>query len=214
MARRRHVIESALDFARMPALARSSVTPPIPADIVEIMRIAAASPKACQEACKATGESAAALIEAARFYLQQHLFRPDADAHRILGLQPGASRATARTHMRWLLQWLHPDRNDGLEAVYAERVVKAWRELSGSTGAAIADNHGPIGYAGDRSERSAPFRVPWIKTPVKGVRARGPAAYLTFAVWVIPGMLFALMALWSAAFFLGFGPPSALVFLP
>jgi hypothetical protein len=211
---RRHVIESALDFARMPALARSSITPPIPADIVEIMRIAAASPKACQDACKATGESASALIEAARFYLQQHLFRPDADAHRILGLQPGASRATARTHMRWLLQWLHPDRNDGLEAVYAERVVKAWRELSVSMGSA-ANHHGPIAYAGDRIERStSPFRVPWIKTPAKGVRARGPVAYLTFAVWVIPGLLFALMALWSLAFFLGFGPPATLVSLP
>jgi hypothetical protein len=212
MPRRPHVIEQALDFARMPALARSSVTLPIPPDIAEIMRIAAASPKACEDASTATGEPVPALIEAARFYLQQQLFRPEADSHRVLGLQPGVPRATARTHMRWLLQWLHPDRNDGLEAVYAERVLKAWGELS-TRGKPAAPGYAPYS-TGATQRRSSPFRVPWIKYPVKGPSLRGPGAYLTVAVWAIPGLLFALMALWSAAFFLGFDPPAALVSLP
>src|SRR5215472_6514848 len=115
-----HVIELALDLARMPALARSSVVPPLPPNIMELMRIAAASPEACQAAVAQTGEPRHVLIEAARFYLQQVLLRPDADCYRILGIKPAAPRATAREHMRWLLEWLHPDRNNnGWDAVYA-----------------------------------------------------------------------------------------------
>src|SRR5215467_9583159 len=130
-----HVIELALDLARMPTLARTSVLPAIPRNIIELMRIAAASPEACQAAVAKTGQPTQVVIEAARFYLQQMLFRPEADCYRILGLEPNASRATARSHMRWLLQWLHPDRNhNGWDAVYAERVLKAWREVSASDG--------------------------------------------------------------------------------
>src|SRR5215471_3533816 len=126
-----HVIELALDLARMPALARSSVAPPLPPNVIELMRIAAASPEACRAAVAQTGESTLVVIEAARFYLQQVLLRPDADCYRILGIKPTASRATARSHMRWLLEWLHPDRNNNnWDAVYAERVLKAWREVS------------------------------------------------------------------------------------
>src|SRR6516162_3810517 len=133
-----HVIELALDLARMPALARSSVAPPLPPNIIELMRIAAASPEACEAAAAQTGEPSLVLIEAARFYLQQVLFRPDADCYRILGIKPATSRATAREHMRWLLEWLHPDRNNNSwDAVYAERVLKAWREVSAANGSAI-----------------------------------------------------------------------------
>src|SRR6516165_9105870 len=132
-----HVIELALDLARMPTLARSSVVPPLPPNIIELMRIAAASPEACRVAAAKTGEPTAVLIEAARFYLQQVLFRADADCYRTLGIEPTVSRATARDHMRWLLEWLHPDRNNNSwDAAYAERVLKAWREVSASNGSA------------------------------------------------------------------------------
>ena len=81
---RRHVIDLALDLARMPALARTSILPAIPPDIIELMRIAAASPEACRAAVAQTGEPVQVVIEASRFYLQQVLFRPDADCYRIL----------------------------------------------------------------------------------------------------------------------------------
>src|SRR5262245_57343431 len=125
-------IDLALDLARMPALAHSMEAPPIPTDIFEVMRIAAGAPEACQLASRATGQTAAVLIETARFYLQQVLLRPDADSYRVLGLPSGASRELARRHMRCLLQWLHPDVNRDWDSVYAERVLSAWREVSAS----------------------------------------------------------------------------------
>src|SRR5262245_53723584 len=123
-------IDLALDLARMPALAQSIEEPPLPTDISDVMRIAAGSPETCQSASQATGQPPAVLIQAARFYVQQVLLRPDADSYRVLGLPPGASRELARRHMRCLLQWLHPDVNRDWDSAYAERVLSAWREVS------------------------------------------------------------------------------------
>jgi hypothetical protein len=197
-----HVIELALDFARMPVLARTSVARPLPANIIELMRIAAASPEACQAAVAKTGEPAPVVIEAARFYLQQVLFRPDADCYRILGIEPTASRALARSHLRWLLQWLHPDRNhDSWDAVYAERVLKAWREVSASQGSAgepiFARSRAPSKKKKKGSIQTV--RLPWIKLHEESRSLALRTPYRVLIVCAMPtGLLIIFWALWSA----------------
>src|SRR5262249_32071273 len=161
---RGHAIDFALDLVRMPALARTSVAPVLPPNILELMRIAAACPEACEAAAARTGEPTAVLIEAARVYLQQGLFRPEADCHRILGIKPADSRETARNHMRWLLEWLHPDRNNNSwDAVYAERVLKAWRRVSNSHGPAAAPADFHLHGSSDPRKKAEFHRlwVPW-----------------------------------------------------
>jgi hypothetical protein len=174
-------IELALDLARIPALAQSIDKPPLPADIFEIMRIAAGSPEVCQAASQATGQPVAVLIEAARFYLQQVLLRRDADPYRVLGLRPGASRELARRHLRCLLQWLHPDVNRDWDSVYAERVLKAWREISADIDSSpISNSRSPV-LAGPGSRApvsSRPrIRMPWIEKP-RGKRQMQPGHVL------------------------------------
>jgi hypothetical protein len=196
-----HVIELALDLARMPALARSSAVPPLPPNIVELMRIAAGSPEACRAAVAQTGEPRHVVIESARFYLQQVLFRPEADCYRILGVQPSTSRATAREHMRWLLEWLHPDRNNNnnsWDTVYAERVLKAWREVS--NGSAAKPNLALARASSDRSKkrRSAAIRLAWIERPVQGRSLAIRTPYRAFVLWAVPIGLVIILALWSA----------------
>jgi hypothetical protein len=162
-------IDLALDLARMPTLAQSIENCPLPTDIFEVMRIAAGSPEVCQLASQATGQPAAVLIEAARFYLQQVLLQPDADPYRILGLRPGASRELARRHMHCLLQWLHPDVNRDWDSVYAKRVLKAWRELSANIDSSQPSNSRSHTLAGPRSRASvnsgSQIRMPWIENP-------------------------------------------------
>src|SRR5262249_34013208 len=149
-----HAIDFALDLARFPALARTSVAPALPPNILELIRIAAACPEACEAAVVRTGEPPPVLIEAARFYLEQVLFRPEADCYRILGIEPGAPRETARNHMRWLLEWLHPDRNsNSWDAVYAERVLKAWREVSNSHGSAAKSANFDVRGSSNRKKK-------------------------------------------------------------
>jgi hypothetical protein len=60
------------------------------------------------------------------FYLQQILFHPQSTGHRLLGLSSDAGQEMVRDHKRWLLKWLHPDRNQNKwEQLYFERVIKA-----------------------------------------------------------------------------------------
>lgn len=201
-----HVIELALDLARMPALARSSGLSPLPPNIIELMRIAAVSPEACQVAATKTGEPTSVLIEAARFYLQQVLFRADADCYRILGLEPTASRATARDHMRWLLEWLHPDRNNNSwDAVYAERVLKAWREVSACNGPAPRPSVFTVRVSSNEKKRgrNQKIRLPWIERPIerRPLAIRGP--YGAFILWAVPtGLAVIFLALGLATIFL------------
>ena len=202
----RHVIEFALDLARMPSLARSSVVPALPPNILEIMRIAAACPETCEAAVAETGEPVAALIEAARFYLQQVLFRPEADSYRILGIDPSASRATARNHMRWLLEWLHPDRNnDSLDAVYAERVLKAWHEVSASHGPATKRTECRSAMPSNAKKRMVEVvRVPWIAHTIEGRHRIMRNTLGWFVLWGISaGLLIAFLGWWSANELLG-----------
>jgi hypothetical protein len=194
-----HVIELAVDLARMPALARTSAVPPLPPNIIELMRIAAASPEACQIAAAKTGEPIAVLIEAARFYLQQVLFRADADCYRVLGIAPTASRATARDHMRWLMEWLHPDRNNNSwDGVYAERVLKAWREVSVSDGSAARSSFAltPVSSAKKKRWRSQTIRRPWIERPVERPSLAIRSPYRAFVLWAVPvGLVVIFLAL-------------------
>ena len=195
-----HVIELAIDLARMPALARTNVLPALPPNIIELMRIAAGSPEACEAAVAKTGEPTAVVIEAARFYLQHVLFRPEADCYRILGVEPNASRATARSHMRWLLQWLHPDRNhNGWVAVYAERVLKAWRELSSSSGSAVKLSYSRARKRGDIKA----IWLPWIEFPANSGSPAIQSSYRTYITWALwTGGVIIFLALWSAVIFL------------
>jgi hypothetical protein len=175
-------IDMALDLARMPAFAPSMSASPLPADVLEVIRIAAEAPEACRAAALATGESELVLVEAARFYLQQVLFREEADCYRLLGIRPDEPREAARDHMRWLLRWLHPDRNGNWDAVYAKRIVDAWREVSKDTHAAgnshpidvAAESRGSLGPGRNGTKRSsALFRLPWIVRPYEEVSKRG-----------------------------------------
>ena len=166
-------IDLALDLARMPALAHSIEKPPLPTDIFEVMRIAAGAPGVCQLASQATGQPPAVLIEAARFYLQQVLLRPDADSYRVLGLPPGASRELARRHMRCLLQWLHPDVNRDWDSAYAERVLTAWREVSADIPRpSNSRSHAPTGPGSKAPLDGGPRRMPWIEKPEKKTEIR------------------------------------------
>lgn len=189
-------LDSALDLARMPALAVAGPAQELPQDVLDVLRIAAAQPEACRAAQARTGMPVEALIEAARFYLQHTLFHPEADGFRVLGLAPGASRRAARLHMSCLLQWLHPDRNSGLDAVYADRVLKAWREVAGLPDGASAARG--VERAGPAARSRRGRQIPWVAAPRPARRAKSrrkpwPSVARGIAVAVVIGAVIALI---------------------
>jgi hypothetical protein len=92
----------AVDVFSQPLLARQIQRNPLPDGMLEVIQIAAGHIQSDKKHLTQ---------EAAVFFLQQVLVSRDNDNFRQLGLNPGASLELVREHRRWLLKWLHPDRN-------------------------------------------------------------------------------------------------------
>ncbi|TXK65608.1 DnaJ domain-containing protein [Alkalisalibacterium limincola] len=122
-------LETALALYQAPSLAAATRLRPVPGDVFEVIRIAAGDGEAIDAAVARSGVEATVVCEAAQLYLKHVLFDPDADHYRVLGVAPDADSAQIREHRRWLLKWLHPDRADEWDAVYAARVQQAWQQL-------------------------------------------------------------------------------------
>jgi hypothetical protein len=102
--------------------------------------------------------------------------------------------------MRWLLEWLHPDRNNGsLDAVYAERVLKAWREVSASPGPAARRHESRSAVSWNGKKRTVEVvRVPWIAHTINRRQRIMRNSYEKFILWAIPaGLLVVLLGWWS-----------------
>ena len=125
-------LEWALALLRAPAERHLLRQRPLPQEGMEqLLGIAAeAMPGVLAEQARRFGEAEAQVVEAARFYAREVLFHPQADAYRILGVEPRASADTIKAHYRLLQRWLHPDRaRSEDDVVFAARVNGAWNRL-------------------------------------------------------------------------------------
>ena len=123
-------LELALALLRAPALAAQVRERPLPPDVLTLIRIAAGDDATLAKAAAASGEAPQSLVEAALLFLQQALFAAGADSYRLLGVPATASQELLKQHHRWLVRWLHPDRQtDDWQAAYMNRVNKAWQDL-------------------------------------------------------------------------------------
>jgi hypothetical protein len=196
----RRAVDLALDLMRMPTLAPILSEQPFPSDLLDLIRIAARNADVAAAAAEASSVSERMLRSAAIFYLQEMLFSPGADAYRNLGVDRDASRAQMRLHMRWLLQWLHPDHNpDPAANLLAERVIGAWRQLGAGKGAVSK----PIEESSHRPRPSVAksplqdcrrdLRVPWIAVPFEQPRTKRKSKHRVIAFGFAVGGAIALM---------------------
>jgi hypothetical protein len=215
----RRAIDLALEFARKPALVTVIREEELPSDILNVIQIAAGCPEASVDGMAATHQPLCVLRPAAIFFLEQILFFPGASLYRNLGVSTGASREQMRLHMRWLLQWLHPDHNsDETAALLALRVINAWRELGRSRdweGDAPEElSYRPSGTYDRRYQTKTV--IPWIAIPI----SRAPyypwlnyhnainlvlAATIVFVLILISDVLL----FGSPALFIGEGPAAS-----
>ncbi len=123
-------LEQALAYYRAPAQLAGAASRPLPGEMLNVLRIAAGDEAMLERAATATGELPDTVREAAIFYVQQVLFAPGSDHYRLLGVSADAPEAQIKEHYRWLVRWLHPDRDqDDWDSVYADRITTAWQSL-------------------------------------------------------------------------------------
>ncbi len=82
-----------------------------PIHIIEVIKSAAGDDATIQSISESHDISSDQVVQACKFYLQKLLAAAGSDPLRMLALDQGASEADIRDHKRWLLKWLHPDRN-------------------------------------------------------------------------------------------------------
>ncbi len=155
----------ALDLARSPILARVMRQQPLPGDVLTLLRIAARDPEATHPAAKLTRRDPEAVRSAAVLYIQQVLWKPDADHYRALGVSPDAPQARLREHLHWLMKWLHPDKGHlPQEEAFAARVLSAWNAVKTPERRRSYDltlRHDATNSASGRKRRST-RRLPWV----------------------------------------------------
>lgn len=123
-------LEQALASYRKPARAMQLRERELPDGIGFLLRVVAGEAKARAQACDASGESESVVLEAVVLFIQQVMLFPGSDSYRVLGVGADAEDRLIKEHYRLLVRWLHPDRNDNAwEALYAERVNRAWQDL-------------------------------------------------------------------------------------
>src|SRR5262249_6577786 len=102
--------------------------------------------------------------------------------------------------------------------VYAERVLKAWREVSASNGEVSASNGSGVkpnaavkpSYSRARGisnkQKRRDFKTIWLPWIEYSANSQSPAiqrSYRTFIIWAVwTGVVIIFLALWSAVIFL------------
>jgi hypothetical protein len=101
----------AIDAFKNPSRYRSGKPQATPDGMLEVIKIVAGDEATLARVSEDVSEPSAVVAEAARNYLLMHMLDPRAQGLKLLGLKPGCSVEEMKDHKRWLLKWLHPDRN-------------------------------------------------------------------------------------------------------
>ena len=137
-------VTDAINVFKQPARLHGLWKHGLPFDTLQVIKIAAGDADSVAAAAMDRNVEEAKLREAADFYLRQMFLQAGPSRHRLLGLAPQAGLEELRTHRRWLLKWLHPDRaGSKWRAAYFKQISDAAKslelELGGETDSSVAD---------------------------------------------------------------------------
>ena len=115
---------------RSPARSATLRTRELPEGMLDVIRIAAGDEETIAAAKSSTALDESDLNVAAGLMLHDMLFFEGADSYRALGVRRDAEDSQIKRHYRWLVRWLHPDRNpDNMHSVFADRINRAWNSV-------------------------------------------------------------------------------------
>ena len=160
----------------------------LPAGIEELLLATSGSPSRLATLAERLELPADEVLQAARFFVQELLLHPDADAYRVLGVAVDADQAVIKRHHRALQHWLHPDRlSNSPESVYSARVNHAWDRLRTPARRAAFDASAARAPHVDHGSNT-PVKVHvqrWERTGHVVGPSSGPQLLATFLLFVI-----------------------------
>lgn len=123
-------LKIALELVHLPSQIHHVRSAPLPRGVHALLEIASGDEAALASAVEMTGRPQEIVRAAARFFIEQVLFAPDADSYRVLGATPDTGSTDLRRNMGLLMRWLHPDTANGCDmSIFAGRVTRAWDDL-------------------------------------------------------------------------------------
>jgi hypothetical protein len=107
----RLAIDVAVQMFRQPNGFGISRRGELPPGVIDVIKAAAGDEETVRRLAVQKNVEDLQIVEAAQFYLRNVLTSAGHNPHRKLALGQGADAAMIKDHKRWLLKWLHPDRN-------------------------------------------------------------------------------------------------------
>jgi hypothetical protein len=123
-------VQDALKAYRQPSRLRLWRHQDLPQDFLVLIKICAGDSETTATWAKQFDLSETELQSAAVFIVNHVISRAGTDNFRLLGLPQGATAEDIRIHKRWLLKWLHPDRNHSTwESALFRKVTDAAKRI-------------------------------------------------------------------------------------
>jgi hypothetical protein len=123
-------VQDALKAYRQPSRLRLWRHRELPEDFLVLIKICAGDSETTATWAEQADLDKTELQSAAVFIVNHVISRAGNDNFRLLGLPQGANSEDIRIHKRWLLKWLHPDRNHSTwESALFRKVNEAAKRL-------------------------------------------------------------------------------------
>jgi hypothetical protein len=185
----------ALKIYRRPSLVRVERRKPLPKDILPLIRIASGSEVAPEFLTTERAKSELEAREASVFFLQQVLLFSKSDEYRQLGLTSHATPEQINEHKRYMLKWLHPDRNrNKWESAMFQRVANAAGKLGKVSVQTEVRSGDPVGR--DTAIRNSQRKLSRYQVQPKS-KKNGLAKRIYFKVLFLTTFILALVLFWK-----------------
>jgi hypothetical protein len=185
----------ALKIYRRPSLVRAERRKPLPLDILPLIRIASGSEVAPEFLTTERAKSELEAREASVFFLQQVLLFSKSDEYRQLGLTSHATPEQINEHKRYMLKWLHPDRNrNKWESAMFQRVANAAGKLGKVSVQTEVSSGDPVGR--DTAIRNSQRKLSRYQVQPKS-KKNGLAKRIYFKVLFLTTFILALVMFWK-----------------
>jgi hypothetical protein len=123
-------VQDALKVYRQPSRLRLWRHQELPQDFLVLIKICAGDSETTDTWAKQFDLNETELHSAAVFIVNHVISRAGTDNFRLLGLPQSANAEDIRIHKRWLLKWLHPDRNHSTwESALFRKVTEAAKRI-------------------------------------------------------------------------------------